>query len=223
MVFNLDLAANYHDPDLVPPHSYLACYFWLRHEYRVDAMVHVGKHGNLEWLPGKGSGLSNQCWPDIALGPMPHFYPFIVNDPGEGAQAKRRAQAVIIDHLMPPMTRAETYGELAQLEALVDEYYQALGMDGRREQWLRDEILKAVQGNPGLRRAERCPRRRPMTKCWPARYLALRHQGSADSPRFARARRIAGGATSWLTPWSRCCACRAVTTRRAGYSACAGE
>ena len=143
--FNLDLAANYHDPDLVPPHSYLACYFWLRHEYRVDAIVHVGKHGNLEWLPGKGTGLSQQCWPDIALGPMPHFYPFIVNDPGEGAQAKRRAQAVIIDHLMPPMTRAETYGDLAQLEALVDEYYQALGMDARREQWLRDEILKAVQ------------------------------------------------------------------------------
>jgi cobaltochelatase CobN len=143
--FNLDLAANYHDPDLVPPHSYLACYFWLRHEYQVDAIVHVGKHGNLEWLPGKGSGLSKQCWPDIALGPLPHFYPFIVNDPGEGAQAKRRAQAVIIDHLMPPMTRAETYGELAQLEALVDEYYQALGMDARRERWLRDEILKTVQ------------------------------------------------------------------------------
>ena len=143
--FNVDLAANYHDPDLVPPHSYLACYFWLRHEYQVDAIIHVGKHGNLEWLPGKGSGLSNQCWPDIALGPVPHFYPFIVNDPGEGAQAKRRAQAVIIDHLMPPMTRAETYGELAQLEALVDEYYQALGMDARREQWLRAEILKAVQ------------------------------------------------------------------------------
>jgi cobaltochelatase CobN len=143
--FNLDLAANYHDPDLVPPHSYLACYFWLRHEYRVDAIVHVGKHGNLEWLPGKGSGLSNQCWPDIALGPLPHFYPFIVNDPGEGAQAKRRAQAVIVDHLMPPMTRAETYGELARLETLVDEYYQALGMDARRESWLREEILKVVQ------------------------------------------------------------------------------
>jgi cobaltochelatase CobN len=143
--FNVDLAANYHDPDLVPPHSYLAFYFWLRHQYRVDAVIHVGKHGNLEWLPGKGNGLSNSCWPDIALGPMPHFYPFIVNDPGEGAQAKRRAQAVIIDHLMPPMTRAETYGELTELEALVDEYYQALGMDERREQWLRKEILNLVQ------------------------------------------------------------------------------
>ena len=143
--FNMDLAANYHDPDLVPPHHYLAYYFWLRHCYQVDAIIHVGKHGNLEWLPGKGSALSEQCWPDIALGPMPHFYPFIVNDPGEGAQAKRRAQAVIIDHLMPPLTRAETYGELAELESLVDEYYQALGMDARREVFLREKILKALK------------------------------------------------------------------------------
>lgn len=143
--FNLDLAANYHDPDLIPPHSYLAFYFWLRHVYKVDAFVHVGKHGNLEWLPGKGTALSDQCWPDIALGPMPHFYPFIVNDPGEGAQAKRRTQAVIIDHLMPPMTRSESYGEMAELENLVDEYYQAMGMDVRRETWLREQILKKVQ------------------------------------------------------------------------------
>jgi len=145
--FNLDLAANYHDPDLIPPHNYLAFYFWLRHCYQVDALIHVGKHGNLEWLPGKGVALSDQCWPDLVLGPMPHFYPFIVNDPGEGAQAKRRTQAVIIDHLMPPMTRAETYGELAALEGLVDEYYQALGMDNRREVWLREQILEKVRSS----------------------------------------------------------------------------
>ena len=143
--FNLDLAANYHDPDLIPPHSYLAYYFWLRHVYKVDAIIHVGKHGNLEWLPGKGSALSEECWPDIAMGPMPHFYPFIVNDPGEGSQAKRRTQAVIIDHLMPPMTRAESYGELAELENLVDEFYQAMGMDERRENWLKEQILKLVR------------------------------------------------------------------------------
>lgn len=145
--FNLDLAANYHDPDLIPPHSYLAYYFWLRHVYRVDAIVHVGKHGNLEWLPGKGTALSDCCWPDIALGPMPHFYPFIVNDPGEGAQAKRRTQAAIIDHLMPPMTRAESYGDMAELEGLVDEYYQAMGMDVRREAWLKQAILEKVQAS----------------------------------------------------------------------------
>jgi cobaltochelatase CobN len=143
--FNIDLLANYHDPDLVPPHSYLAFYFWLRHCYSVDALVHVGKHGNVEWLPGKGTALSQHCWSDIAMGPMPHFYPFIVNDPGEGAQAKRRTQAVSIDHLMPPMTRAEVYGDLAELEVLVDEYYQALGMDQRREQWLREQILTQVK------------------------------------------------------------------------------
>lgn len=148
--FNINLQANYHDPDLIPPHSYLAFYFWLRHCYQVDAVLHIGKHGNLEWLPGKGAALSACCWPDIALGPVPHFYPFIVNDPGEGAQAKRRAQAVIIDHLMPPLARAETYGDLAELETLVDEYYQALGMDERRETWLRQQILEKVRDSQVL-------------------------------------------------------------------------
>ena len=143
--YNLDLTATYHDPDLAPPHSYLAFYFWLREVYRVDALVHMGKHGNLEWLPGKGNALSAACWPDIALGPLPHFYPFIVNDPGEGAQAKRRAQAVIVDHLMPPLARAESYGELAELEGLVDEYYQALGMDKAREDWLRQRIVEQME------------------------------------------------------------------------------
>ncbi|MGR2737763.1 cobaltochelatase subunit CobN [Billgrantia sp. Q4P2] len=136
-----DPAKSYHDTELVPPHSYLAFYLWLREHYRVDAVVHVGKHGNLEWLPGKSTALCAECWPDIALGPLPHFYPFIVNDPGEGAQAKRRSQAVIIDHLMPPLARAELYGGMAELEALTDEYYQALGMDPRRETLLRERIL----------------------------------------------------------------------------------
>lgn len=142
--FNVDVVANYHDPDLVPPHNYLAFYFWLRHVYQADAFAHIGKHGNLEWLPGKSLALSEQCWPDLVLGPMPHLYPFIVNDPGEGAQAKRRTQAVIIDHLMPPMARAETYGDLLELEKLIDEYYQALGLDPRREKHLRQKILDLV-------------------------------------------------------------------------------
>jgi len=142
--FNVDVVANYHDPDLVPPHNYLAFYFWLRHVYKADAFAHIGKHGNLEWLPGKSLALSEQCWPDLVFGPMPHLYPFIVNDPGEGAQAKRRTQAVIIDHLMPPMARAETYGDLLELEKLIDEYYQALGLDPRREKHLRQKILNLV-------------------------------------------------------------------------------
>lgn len=136
-----DPTETYHDTELVPPHSYLAFYAWLQEHYQVDAVIHVGKHGNLEWLPGKSTALSANCWPDITLGPLPHFYPFIVNDPGEGAQAKRRAQAVIVDHLMPPMARAELYGAMAELESLTDEYYQALGMDPRREELLRKSIL----------------------------------------------------------------------------------
>ncbi|MBS1300946.1 cobaltochelatase subunit CobN [Loktanella sp. SALINAS62] len=139
--YNIDPTDTYHSPDLVPPHNYLAFYFWLRHHWGAHALVHMGKHGNLEWLPGKALALSDTCWPEIALGPVPHIYPFIVNDPGEGTQAKRRAAAVIVDHLTPPLTRAESYGPMRDLEALVDEYYEAAGLDPRRLDHLRREIL----------------------------------------------------------------------------------
>lgn len=139
--YNIDPKATYHDPALVPPHGYLAAYFWLRHHFGVQAVIHNGKHGNLEWLPGKATALSAACYPEIAFGPLPHLYPFIVNDPGEGTQAKRRAAAVIIDHLTPPLTRAETYGPLKDLEALVDEYYLASGLDHRRLAALKRDIL----------------------------------------------------------------------------------
>ena len=139
--YNVDPTETYHSPDLVPPHNYLAFYFWLRHHWGAHAIVHMGKHGNLEWLPGKAVALSETCWPEAVFGPTPHLYPFIVNDPGEGTQAKRRASAVIIDHLTPPLTRAETYGPLRDLEALVDEYYEAAGVDPRRIEHLRKEIL----------------------------------------------------------------------------------
>jgi len=141
---DLDLVATYHDADLVPTHGYLAFYFWLRRAFAVDAVVHVGKHGNLEWLPGKSVALGAACWPDAILGPLPHLYPFIVNDPGEGSQAKRRTQAVIIDHLMPALTRAETYGPLQKLERQMDEYYEALSLDPRRARRLREDILDCV-------------------------------------------------------------------------------
>ncbi|PPS43696.1 cobaltochelatase subunit CobN [Pseudomonas syringae] len=143
--YQVDPSAVYHDPDLVPPHGYLAFYFWLRKAYGAHAVVHVGKHGNLEWLPGKGVGLSRTCWPDAVLGAMPNIYPFIVNDPGEGAQAKRRTQAVIIDHLMPPLTRAETYGPLRNLELLADEFYEAQMLDPRRARELQRDILELVR------------------------------------------------------------------------------
>lgn len=143
--YNIDPKETYHSPDLVPPHNYLAFYFWLRGVFHANAIVHMGKHGNMEWLPGKAIALSNECLPEVVLGPTPHFYPFIVNDPGEGTQAKRRSQAVIIDHLTPPLTRAETYGPLKDLEALVDEYYEAAGVDPRRLEFLRKEILTLTQ------------------------------------------------------------------------------
>ncbi|MHA1524676.1 MAG: cobaltochelatase subunit CobN [Alphaproteobacteria bacterium] len=139
--YNIDPKATYHDPDLVPPHGYLAFYAWMRQEFGAHAMVQMGKHGNLEWLPGKGLALSDTCFPEITLGPLPLIYPFIVNDPGEGAQAKRRAGAVVIDHLTPPLTRAETYGALSQLEALVDEYFEAAQGDPARATKLQADIL----------------------------------------------------------------------------------
>jgi len=139
--YNIDPTQTYHSPDLVPPHSYFAFYAWLRHEFSAHAIIHMGKHGNLEWLPGKALALSRDCFPEVALGPMPHLYPFIVNDPGEGTQGKRRAQAVVIDHLTPPLTRAESYGALRDLEQLVDEYYEAAGVDPRRLKVLKKDIL----------------------------------------------------------------------------------
>ena len=149
--YNIDPQASYHDPDLVPPHGYLAFYAWLREEFDTHAIIHMGKHGNLEWLPGKALALSDCCFPEAVFGPLPHLYPFIVNDPGEGTQAKRRAQAVIVDHLTPPLSRAETYGPLAELELLVDEYFEAAGVDPRRLKLLRDEIL-ALATHVGLDR-----------------------------------------------------------------------
>ncbi|MGB0683593.1 MAG: cobaltochelatase subunit CobN [Magnetovibrionaceae bacterium] len=139
--YHIDPVSSYHDPALVPPHGYLAFHAWLREEVDIHAICHFGKHGNLEWLPGKGVALSDSCFPEAALGPLPNLYPFIVNDPGEGTQGKRRAQACVIDHLTPPLTRAEAYGELADLEQLVDEYYEAAGVDPRRIAVLREQIL----------------------------------------------------------------------------------
>jgi len=145
--YNIDPKETYHDPALVPPHGYLAFYAWLRIEFGAQAVIHNGKHGNLEWLPGKATALSAACYPEAALGPLPQLYPFIVNDPGEGTQAKRRTSAVIVDHLTPPLARAETYGPLRDLEALIDEYYLASGLDRRRLKALRRQILDLTRSS----------------------------------------------------------------------------
>jgi cobaltochelatase CobN len=151
--FGENPVAVYHSPDLAPTHHYLAFYRWLDRNWRADAIVHAGKHGTLEWLPGKGVGLSASCSPDAALGDVPLVYPFVVNDPGEGTQAKRRAHAVIVDHLVPPMTRAETYDDLAKLEVLLDEYARIAALDPaklpaiRRQVW---DLLVAAELNRDL-------------------------------------------------------------------------
>ncbi|WP_348721167.1 cobaltochelatase subunit CobN [uncultured Candidatus Puniceispirillum sp.] len=139
--YNIDPKATYHAPDLVPPHNYFAFYIWLREIWGMDAVIHFGKHGNLEWLPGKALALSSSCYPEAVLGAVPHLYPFIVNDPGEGAQAKRRSAAVILDHLTPPMTNADSHGIMAAIESQMDEYYEAAGMDKARSAALLQDIL----------------------------------------------------------------------------------
>lgn len=142
--YNIDPKETYHAPDLAPPHHYLAFYLWLRQHFNAHAVVHVGKHGNLEWLPGKSAGLSEACFPQAAIGDLPNIYPFIVNDPGEGIQAKRRGAAVIVDHLTPPLARAELHGDLASLEQLVDEYALACDLDPRRAEALAGDILASA-------------------------------------------------------------------------------
>ncbi|GAA0398590.1 cobaltochelatase subunit CobN [Streptomyces luteireticuli] len=142
--------AIYHDPDLPPSHHYLAAYRWIaaaREDggFGADAMIHLGKHGNLEWLPGKNAGLSAACGPDAALGDLPLVYPFLVNDPGEGTQAKRRAHATLVDHLVPPMARADSYGDIARLEQLLDEYAQISSMDPAKLPAIRAQIWTLIQ------------------------------------------------------------------------------
>ncbi|TMV00167.1 cobaltochelatase subunit CobN [Streptomyces sp. DASNCL29] len=142
--------AIYHDPDLPPSHHYLAAYRWMATPtadggFGADAMIHLGKHGNLEWLPGKNAGLSAACGPDAALGDLPLIYPFLVNDPGEGTQAKRRVHATLVDHLVPPMARADSYGDIARLEQLLDEYAAISAMDPAKLPAIRAQIWTLIQ------------------------------------------------------------------------------
>ncbi|MFV2085682.1 cobaltochelatase subunit CobN [Micromonospora sp. LOL_021] len=143
--FGANPVAIYHDPDLPPSHHYLAAYRWLEHGFGAHAVVHVGKHGNLEWLPGKTVGLSAACGPDAALGDLPLIYPFLVNDPGEGTQAKRRAHATLIDHLVPPMARADSYGDIARLEQLLDEHANIAALDPAKLPAIRAQIWTLIQ------------------------------------------------------------------------------
>lgn len=129
---------DYHDLSRTPRHAYVAFYLWLQQQ--ADALVHIGAHGTLEWLPGKSVALSADCWPEALTGALPVLYPFIVNDPGEAAQAKRRIGAVTLGHIPPPLKASGTPGRLVRLEALLDEFSNADGLDPRRRDRLQDDI-----------------------------------------------------------------------------------
>ncbi len=137
-----------HSPDLPPHHQYIAFYLWLQKEFGADAVIHLGTHGTLEWLPGRSVGLGEDDWPDALTGNMPDIYPYIVNNPGEGTQAKRRGYAVTIDHLIPPMIKPGLYGELAELQSLLGDYQQAVE-DGNttRANNLQEQIIQNVKEN----------------------------------------------------------------------------
>jgi cobaltochelatase CobN len=136
-----DRKAGYHDTSIPPRHSYAALYAWLREQAQIDALIHLGTHGTLEWLPGKALALSAECWPEAVTGPLPVIYPFIVNNPGEAVQAKCRLSAVTIGHLTPPLSAAGLHGAMAELEALVEEYADAEGLDRRRLGLLENAII----------------------------------------------------------------------------------
>ncbi|PSL19681.1 cobaltochelatase subunit CobN [Shimia abyssi] len=131
---------EYHDVTRTPRHSYVAFYLWLRSVHNIDALLHIGAHGTLEWLPGKSVALSAECWPEVLIGATPVIYPFIVNDPGEAAQAKRRIGALTLGHVPPPLKPSATPDRFAQLESLLDEFSNADGLDPRRRDRLQQDI-----------------------------------------------------------------------------------
>jgi cobaltochelatase CobN len=148
--------ADYHDPALPPRHALVAFGQWLRHRAKVDALVHMGAHGTLEWLPGKAVALTQNCFPETVVGPLPVVYPFIVSNPGEAAQAKRRIAAVTIGHAPPPLVGGNLSGDARELERLVDEYAQADGLDRRRRERLARLIVEHAQRS-GLAREAGVP------------------------------------------------------------------
>jgi cobaltochelatase CobN len=146
-----DRRVDYHDPTLPPRHALLAFGLWLQHTVNAHALLHLGAHGTLEWLPGKAVALTEACFPDAIVGALPVIYPFIVSNPGEAAQAKRRIAAVTVSHLPPPLTHTEMSSAAQELERLVDEYAIADGLDRRRRERLARLIVDKAQGS-GLAR-----------------------------------------------------------------------
>ncbi len=150
--FSADNISDLHSPDLPPTHKYIAQYVWMTYCFKANAVINLGKHGSLEWLPGKGVGLSKKCFPLILNPPVPLIYPFIVNDPGEGSQAKRRTNAIIIDHLTPPLSHAGVFDDLLEIENLIDEYYESRLINDKRSNLLETKIINILTKNswPGI-------------------------------------------------------------------------
>ena len=121
-----------HDPEIPPPHQYMATYRYLEDDFGADVIVHVGTHGNLEFLPGKSVALSDSCCPDIAIGNIPHLYIYNSDNPPEGTIAKRRSYATLIDHAQTVMTESGLYGELKELEDQIAEYNKTKETDKAR-------------------------------------------------------------------------------------------
>ena len=143
--FGEDPGKIIHSPTCPPPHHYLAFYQWLREDWKADAVIHVGTHGSLEWLPGKNAGLSAKCYPDAALGDLPDIYPYYVTIVGEGIQAKRRGAACLIGHLNPPTSHADTYEDLAELEKMLDEYSHYKVQQPGAEETIKNRILTKIK------------------------------------------------------------------------------
>ncbi len=157
---SLERRADYHDPSLPPRHALVAFGLWLQHVAKADALIHMGAHGTLEWLPGKAVALTAECFPEIVTGPLPVVYPFIVSNPGEAAQAKHRVAAVTIGHLPPPLASAGLCGDARELERLIDEYAQADGLDRRRRERLAKLIVETAE-RTGLAREAGIPSNPP--------------------------------------------------------------
>jgi cobaltochelatase CobN len=133
------------DPDVPPPHQYIATYKWLSKEYGVDAIIHVGTHGNQEFLPGKSSGMSSGCFPDIGIDSMPHLYIYNADNPPEGTVAKRRSNAVLVDHMQAVIAKGELYGDLEQIERLLDEYERYKNTEPAKAHTISHVILDKVK------------------------------------------------------------------------------
>lgn len=142
-----NMESMYHDPTLSNTHQYLAFYRWLKYDFKAQAIVHMGTHGTLEWLPGKATALSEKCFPDLILDAVPHLYPYVIDNPGEGLQAKRRSEAVLIGHLNATMARSGHYDELSAVDLPLQEYMKIRhNISGERKERLLKEIYDAMTG-----------------------------------------------------------------------------